>query len=90
MEKLLETILKNMGMSTLHRRSREYGLPLILGGAEGTLWELSGMYANLANRAQQGLDTKHGKLLQPIILKQQKAETSNQNQLSPASAWMTL
>ncbi len=82
--------LKNMGMSTLHRRSREYGLPLILGGAEGTLWELTGMYANLANRAQQGVSSTSAKLLQPIILKQQQAETAKQHPLSPASAWMTL
>ncbi|WP_207906938.1 penicillin-binding protein 1C [Cocleimonas flava] len=94
-ERFLAT-LKNMGMSTLHRRSREYGLPLILGGAEGTLWDLTGMYANLANRAQQGLDSDHdsdaqqGQMLKPIILQEQKAQTSKQNQLSPASAWMTL
>lgn len=40
--------LKNLGMSTLHRPAQEYGLSLILGGAEGTLWELTSIYASLA------------------------------------------
>ncbi len=41
-------LLKKAGMSTLHRPAREYGLTLILGGAEGTLWELTGIYAGMA------------------------------------------
>jgi len=43
--------LREMGLTTLHRRSREYGLPLILGGAEASLWELTNLYANLAKQA---------------------------------------
>ena len=42
------TLLKKSGMSTLHRPANEYGLTLILGGAEGTLWELTGIYAGMA------------------------------------------
>ena len=40
--------LKRLGMTTLHRSPREYGLSLVLGGAEGTLWDLASIYANLA------------------------------------------
>jgi penicillin-binding protein 1C len=82
--------LRNMGMSTLHRRSREYGLPLILGGAEGTLWELTSMYANLANRAQQKSGSLTTNYFQPIISMQAKIKTERRNEISPASAWMTL
>lgn len=82
--------LRNMGMSTLHRRSRDYGLPLILGGAEGTLWELSTMYANLSRRAQQNSETLANNYFQITALKQGKTKTSNRNEISPASAWMTL
>ena len=82
--------LRQMGMSTLHRRSREYGLPLILGGAEGTLWELTSMYANLANRAQQGLNTQSENYLQPTATKSGIIKTDRRNEISPASAWMTL
>lgn len=40
--------LKSWGMTTLHRKPDDYGLALILGGAEGTLWDLARMYHNLA------------------------------------------
>lgn len=42
------SLLKRMGMSTLRFSEDHYGASLILGGAEGTLWDLSGMYASLA------------------------------------------
>ncbi len=42
------TLLKALGMSTLFRSADDYGLSLILGGAESTLWEVTGMYAGLA------------------------------------------
>lgn len=41
-------LLKNMGMTTLSASPDRYGLSLILGGAEGTLWEITGMYASMA------------------------------------------
>lgn len=40
--------LKKMGMSSLFRPSTGYGLSLILGGAEGTLWDIAGIYASMA------------------------------------------
>ncbi|HOU68384.1 MAG TPA: penicillin-binding protein 1C [Paludibacteraceae bacterium] len=39
--------LKKAGMTTLNYSADHYGLTLILGGAEGTLWDLTGMYANM-------------------------------------------
>ena len=84
--------LRQMGMSTLHRRSREYGLPLILGGAEGTLLELSSLYANLAHRAQQTAQrrNKGDNYLKTKLLIDESNKTERQNEISPASAWMTL
>ncbi|MBN2275656.1 MAG: penicillin-binding protein 1C [Bacteroidales bacterium] len=38
-------LLKQLGMSTLNRPSEHYGLSLILGGAEGKLWEMVEIYA---------------------------------------------
>ncbi len=43
--------LTAIGMTTLFRPSRDYGLSLVVGGAEGTLWDLTGMYAGLARSA---------------------------------------
>jgi penicillin-binding protein 1C len=41
------TLLKGMGMTTLLSPPDHYGLSLILGGAEGTLWDIAGMYASM-------------------------------------------
>ncbi|MBT1696220.1 penicillin-binding protein 1C [Fulvivirgaceae bacterium PWU4] len=41
-------LLKDAGMTTLARPADHYGLSLILGGAEGTLWDITGMYASMA------------------------------------------
>jgi penicillin-binding protein 1C len=46
-------VLQHAGMSTLIRSPDDYGLTLILGGAEGTLWDISNQYANLAHIARQ-------------------------------------
>jgi len=39
--------LKQFGISTLNRSPGEYGLSLILGGGENSLWELAGVYASM-------------------------------------------
>lgn len=45
--------LRDLGMTTLKRDNSEYGLSLILGGAEGTLLELTQIYSNIAKNAYQ-------------------------------------
>jgi penicillin-binding protein 1C len=42
------SLLTNMGMTTLNHNADHYGLSLVLGGAEGTLWDITGMYASMA------------------------------------------
>ncbi|MCC5933774.1 MAG: penicillin-binding protein 1C [Balneolales bacterium] len=39
--------LQELGLSTITRSPDHYGLTLILGGAEATLWDVAGMYASL-------------------------------------------
>ncbi|HCM75470.1 MAG TPA: penicillin-binding protein 1C, partial [Cytophagales bacterium] len=41
-------VLKNVGLTTLTRPPDHYGLSLVLGGAEGTLWDIAGAYASMA------------------------------------------
>ena len=41
-------LLKKAGMSTLNRAPANYGLSLILGGAEGKLWDICSMYTGMA------------------------------------------
>jgi len=45
-------LLRTMGMTTLTKSPDHYGLTLILGGAEGTLWDITGIYAELSRRLQ--------------------------------------
>lgn len=45
--------LKELGMTTLHRPYSHYGLSLILGGAECTLWDITNMYAGMARQLAQ-------------------------------------
>ena len=40
--------LKRMGMNTLTHPADHYGLSIILGGAEGSMWDIAGMYASMA------------------------------------------
>ncbi|HEY6123717.1 MAG TPA: penicillin-binding protein 1C, partial [Steroidobacteraceae bacterium] len=47
-------LLRAAGMTTLTRPGDDYGLTLILGGAEGNLGDVSGMYASLAGLARAG------------------------------------
>ncbi len=41
-------LLKQAGLSTLTKPSSHYGLSLILGGAEATLWDVSAAYSDMA------------------------------------------
>ncbi len=94
--------LKQMGLKHLHRNARDYGLPLILGGAEASLWELTALYANFAYIAQQekpenwrfykqAILTAHDKTDKDNVLGLNKlTQTSHRNTISPATSWMTL
>jgi penicillin-binding protein 1C len=42
------TLLNNIGLTTIKKPADHYGLSLILGGAEGTLWDITGAYASMA------------------------------------------
>lgn len=46
--------LTGLGLTTLDRLPGEYGLSLVLGGAEATLWDLVGAYRTLGLAALQG------------------------------------
>ncbi|MCL2728378.1 MAG: penicillin-binding protein 1C [Bacteroidales bacterium] len=42
------SLLRKAGMTTIHKPAAHYGLSLILGGAEGTLWDITHIYRNMA------------------------------------------
>ncbi|TXB62180.1 penicillin-binding protein 1C [Phaeodactylibacter luteus] len=39
--------LRQLGLGHIRYPARHYGLPLVLGGAEASLWELTGIYASM-------------------------------------------
>ena len=41
-------LLTNIGITTLKRPADHYGLTLILGGGEGSLWDITGAFASMA------------------------------------------
>lgn len=45
-------LLQQLGMRTLNRPPSHYGLSLVLGGAESTLWDVTTMYASLSRILQ--------------------------------------
>ncbi|UTC75695.1 penicillin-binding protein 1C [Treponema sp. OMZ 792] len=51
-------ILKRSGFTTFNRSADDYGLPLILGGGEITLYEITNTYRKMMLRAQNKLDEK--------------------------------
>ena len=53
--------LKKVGISTLHYSADHYGLPLIIGGAEITLWDIAHVYANMAYILSNAFEFNHDK-----------------------------
>ena len=54
--------LKKAGITTLTKPSSHYGLSLILGGAEASLWDVSFMYSDMA-RSLQNMGRIHGSVV---------------------------
>ncbi len=48
--------LRRMGFTTFDKPASHYGLSLILGGGEASLWELAGSYASMARVLNNNLD----------------------------------
>jgi penicillin-binding protein 1C len=82
--------LRQIGFAHMQRSARDYGLSLILGGAEASVWDLTVAYANLANRAQQDAQHQQTYWQQGRMLLTDKAVTSRIATLSTAASWVTL
>ncbi|MGD9994778.1 MAG: penicillin-binding protein 1C [Salinivirgaceae bacterium] len=77
------TFLKQAGVTTLFREADDYGLPLIIGGAEVNLYDMTRLYRGLANYGT----------FSPLIY--QEKDTLRQRQetitlISPAASYLTL
>ncbi|HOS00130.1 MAG TPA: penicillin-binding protein 1C [Prolixibacteraceae bacterium] len=89
--------LKKAGMTTLTKPAGHYGLSLILGGAETTLWDLAGMYASLARivtvyAAEDGFYPVNP--FAPLVWKEGETADRGPEAVQPflraSAAWLTL
>ncbi len=53
--------LRSMGLTSLNKPAGHYGLSLILGGAESSLWEITSMYAGMVRTLERAQRTPHQK-----------------------------
>lgn len=65
-------LLHSLQFTTLDKSPDHYGLALILGGAEATLWEVTQAYANLADRARLQREAGAAPTQQPLRWLQQE------------------
>ncbi|MDR1351815.1 MAG: penicillin-binding protein 1C [Treponema sp.] len=88
-------LLRALGADTLFRPDDEYGLPLILGGAEVTLWDMAGLYAGLARTsifpfARESQFFPAAFYPQSSPAPADAPETGQPRPYSPGAAWLTL
>jgi len=53
-------LLRKIGMNSLSKPADHYGLAMILGGAESSLWEMTGIYASMARTLNHYLADSSG------------------------------
>jgi penicillin-binding protein 1C len=89
--------LKRLGMNTLDYPPSHYGLAIILGGAEGSLWNICGMYASMArllnNSSSRSSVNEVSHIREPIYMEEEKPKPETDKQkitfLDPASIQLT-
>lgn len=87
-------LMKKSGMTTLNRSAETYGLSLILGGAEGTLWDISCMYLQMAQALNDyNRDGRYYRYTPPAYIKEQGKEQGRESVSQPlyqaAAIWQT-
>ncbi len=77
------SFLKNAGVSTLFRPADDYGLPLIIGGAEVTMMDMTMLFRGLANS---------GMFSPPYFIKEDsvKSSVTTSQLISPGACLLTL
>jgi len=81
--------LKQCGITTLNRSAENYGLSLVLGGCEVTMWDMAGMYASMArtlNHQSRNKGVLNAKDFHPPYYRKQSAVKSKSNSTVPLDA----
>jgi penicillin-binding protein 1C len=94
-EKFLD-LLQKTGFTTFRKPADHYGLSLILGGGETSLWELTGVYASLSrvlnrynNEKRYYQDDYHPPVLVPESEKKSVRTAEMVPPLSASAIWLT-
>jgi penicillin-binding protein 1C len=92
-------LLQRMGFTTFDKPASHYGLSLILGGGEASLWELVGAYASMARVLNNSLDGRPSPgewhmpvLIQPTVGSLQSSAAAGPSlapPLTPPAIWLT-
>lgn len=94
-EKFL-SLLNDIGFTSFKKSADYYGLSLILGGGETSLWELTGVYASLSRVLNRYIAEKkyykedyHSPLL--VVQKEKESEKTEESDppLTASSIWLT-
>jgi penicillin-binding protein 1C len=83
-------LLRDAGMTTLTRPPDDYGLTLILGGAEGNLWDITAMYAGLTQVARTGVADAAPTFAGLRVLLDEPPAPRVPAPVSTGAAWLTL
>lgn len=87
-------ILHKMRFSTIRRSAQDYGLSLILGGGETSLWDLCGAYGYLGRLALnfyhlQGEDDYYSRVPMHLLKDSPVTQREEPPVFSSAAAWLT-
>ncbi|MDF3022014.1 MAG: penicillin-binding protein [Steroidobacteraceae bacterium] len=83
-------LLRASGMTTLKRPADDYGLTLVLGGAEGNLWDIAGLYASLAGLARAGLADPVPRFRELSAVQGESGAAHAPTAIGTGAAWLTL
>ena len=87
--------LKQLNLYSLNKNAEHYGLSLILGGAEASMWELGSVYAGMAatlnnfERNNYKYDANNYALPNLLIKNKKRQNLENESHFSFSSIWQT-
>ena len=89
-------LLRSTGFTTFDKQAGHYGLSLILGGGETSLWELTGAYASLSRvlgrynaEKRYFREDYHPPMLLPVKNEKEETVVEANPLLSAGSVWLT-
>jgi len=88
-------LLKRLGLRTLFRPAEDYGLSLILGGAEVRLWEAASLYAGLGRTLlvffdDEGTPGHAEEIFRPLVWRVGEQKTGSPSPFSAGVCYTTL